>query len=62
MRNTNIVLLLLLCILFAFQYMEAACPNNCNMRGKCTNEGICECDEAFRGSVDCSLRKCLLWL
>jgi hypothetical protein len=38
-------------------FKSELCPNNCNGRGKCISENLCNCSEGWLG-YDCSIGEC----
>eukprot|EP01032_Pedospumella_encystans_P026307 gene26307-29717_t len=51
-------LVMLFIFLGIFGLCNAACPNDCSKRGKCSIENVCICDELYRVAPDCSQQSC----
>jgi hypothetical protein len=44
---------LLIPLLLKFYFADAACPNFCNLHGRCDSDNVCNCFDGYSGS-DCS--------
>ena len=40
-----------------FECMEVSEFDDCNGRGTCNNQGVCECDPGWSGYLDCNFCK-----